>query len=462
MGLRGALLLTIATVALLVALPAHASAATANSVVMLSDSGDYIGGGQHRLYHEGNATITVGGSTEYLTVNVSGGNFGDYFTMDFAAPAGQVLAPGVYDKAQRAPFREAGRPGIDISGDGRGCNTIEGRFEVKEFAVTPEGELDRLWIVYEQHCEGGTAALFGEVRLGVPSGDGNTYPAPAVVRWPLNELGGAGTASPVTFLATGPAQLGTATLAGSNPGDFTIRLDECSGRTLAAGGQCEVWVRFTPTAPGTRSALLRVPDSSGATREVLLQGFTYGGTTRLVMQSDSGDYIGQGQSWSYTPANATIAAGGTRRGVYFGLSGANGDDWSGSFSPADGDIIAPGRYTGATRNAFRGTGPGLEVTGNGRGCNEIEGEFTVSEASFDSDGRLRTLGVSFIQHCEGATPALRGTFEFRKGDQTPPPPWMVGGSGSTGTPGTVNPPPPAPSSGTPGGSGEQSATPPAA
>ena len=126
-------------VALVLAPAAHAAGAT--SVVMLSDSGDYIGGGVPRLYHPGNAQISVSGSTAYLDVSVSGGNLGDYFDLEFAAPPGRILTPGTYVGAQRAPFREAGRPGIDVSGDGRGCNTIEGLFEVKAFDVAADGTL---------------------------------------------------------------------------------------------------------------------------------------------------------------------------------------------------------------------------------------------------------------------------------------------------------------------------------
>src|SRR5918992_442224 len=129
---------------------APAGAASLDAVVMYSD-GDYVGQGETRIYHPGNGQIQVGGSTGYLTVGVSGGSLGDSFSMDFAAPPGQVLAPGVYDDAQRAPFREAGHPGIDISGDGRGCNTVTGRFEVRAFDVTADGRLQRLWIVYEHH-----------------------------------------------------------------------------------------------------------------------------------------------------------------------------------------------------------------------------------------------------------------------------------------------------------------------
>lgn len=103
-----------------------------------------IGGGQERLFHSGNASITVSGGPAYVTVSVAGGTSGDSYDFDFAAPPGQQLAPGVYVGAQRAPFREAGRPGIDISGSGRGCNTIEGSFEVKEITVGSSGFVERL------------------------------------------------------------------------------------------------------------------------------------------------------------------------------------------------------------------------------------------------------------------------------------------------------------------------------
>jgi hypothetical protein len=118
--------------------------------------------------------------------------------------------------------------------------------------------------------------------------------------------------------------------------------------------------------------------------------------------------------------------------VSFGIDGANGDWWYGDFVPEQGDILAAGSTYEATRYPFNGSGAGMDVSGEGRGCNQLSGTFTVTEATFDEDGRLRTFGTSFEQHCEHMTPALRGTFEFRAGDTTPPPPWMVPGPGTVG------------------------------
>jgi hypothetical protein len=182
-----------------------------------------------------------------------------------------------------------------------------------------------------------------------------------------------------------------------------------------------------PATAGTRLATLRVTDGSGAVHEVALQGFAYGGRTRVEMTSDPGDYIGQGRKWSYTIATSEIAMGGSRWYVGFGIDGADGSWWDATFVPSQGDILVVGdTYANATRYPFNGTGPGLSVTGNGRGCNTLTGSFTVTAADFAPDGRLRSAGISFVQHCEGATPALRGTWEFRAGDNTPPAPWLVG------------------------------------
>jgi PASTA domain len=423
--------------------PATAEASPSNSVVMLSDPGDWVGGGAQRIYHSGNASISLGGSPGYVTVGVSGGNFGDYFDLDFAAQPGHALAPGYYVDAQRAPFREAGRPGIDISGDGRGCNTIEGLFEVRDIAVDAAGAVTRLWIVYEQHCEGGTAALFGEVRVGEPPSADPTLVSPSTVRWPATDAGRPSTVVPVTLVAfDAPLTVTSASVVGGNASDFLVRSDECSGQTLPVGGSCQVWLRFIPGAAGTRQSTLRLT-GGGTQRDIALQGFAFGDTTRVDMTSDPGDYIGQGQTWSYTVTNSLIAAGGIRQYVGFGIDGADGSWWSAAFVPGRGDILAPGTYPNAARYPFNGDGPGLDVTGNGRGCNTLRGQFTVNSASWWPDGTLRGFSVTFEQHCEGATPALRGTFQYRAGDTTPLAPWMIGSGLGPLLPPPPPPPPPA-------------------
>src|SRR5205823_3370780 len=81
--------------------PSRAQAATRSSVTMFSDPGDWIGGGTSRLFDSGNASIQMSGTPAFIGIDVSGGTSGDYYTFEFAAPAGQQLAPGVYVHAQR-------------------------------------------------------------------------------------------------------------------------------------------------------------------------------------------------------------------------------------------------------------------------------------------------------------------------------------------------------------------------
>ena len=133
---------------------APVGASPVTSVVTFSDPGDYIGVGQPRFFYPGNSSIKIIGNAGYFTISVSGGSIGtDNFSMVFAAPPSETLHTGLYTGLQRAPFRQSGHAGMDIYGDGRGCNEVGGRFDVKDFHVGGNGIPDRLWISYEQHCE---------------------------------------------------------------------------------------------------------------------------------------------------------------------------------------------------------------------------------------------------------------------------------------------------------------------
>lgn len=153
---------------------------------MVSDAQDYIGQGQDRIFYTGSGSVS--GDASFLTVSVSGGNLGDYYRMQFAPAPGEQLQASSYEDAVRATSRESGIPGIDIFGDGRGCNRVSGRFEVKEMGLAPDGIVQSLWILYEHHCEGHLAALFGEVRYNVGT-SGDLLVAPSSVRWPDSETG---------------------------------------------------------------------------------------------------------------------------------------------------------------------------------------------------------------------------------------------------------------------------------
>jgi hypothetical protein len=392
------------------------------SITMVSEGGDYIGGGTERFFDDANAELHVAEGSGAVDLQISGGTYGESFSLTFQAASGRILGPGWYPNAQRWPFQVAGRPGIDVSGEGRGCNQIAGNFEVRDIAWSPAGTLQRLWLIYEQHCEGGIRALFGEVRIGVASSPADVEPD--TVRWPEIHPGAQGEAVPVRVRQVGASDVGVSgvTLGGAHPQDFSIRSDGCTGSILSAGDACVVYVRFAPKSPGPRTAVLLLATDAG-TFQVRLDGYGVPGITDWQMTSDPGDYIGGGRTYLYTSAVDTIGYSGSAQYVSGGVNAADGDWWGASFEPAQGDVLGAGEtYPDAHRYPFNGSGPGMDVSGSGRGCNTLVGSFTVNQIGFSSaNNALDRLDLTFEQHCEGATPALRGRLRYRaRADFTPP------------------------------------------
>jgi len=155
----------------------------------------------------------------------------------------------------------------------------------------------------------------------------------------------------------------------------------------------------------------------------------------LKLQSQPGDFIGQGQTVDilYTPSDSPFffanIVGFTANGEPDFLDFAFGDPTASpntfttlDFSTAGlGIPILPGTYglpgNTAQRASFADPGhPGLDVTFQNRGSNTLTGNFIVSDATFFLDAnnmfKIGSFDVSFEQHSEGAVPALFGTFTY--------------------------------------------------
>jgi hypothetical protein len=133
---------------------------------LASDRGDYIGIGK---------TLTLTPDDVAFEASIADGFFrafatspafgGEWWIVDIAAPPGEDLKPGTYANATRASFRDPGEPGLDVYGDGRGCNTVTGRFTVNELLLTGTGDIRRFDADFEQHCGGYNPALIGKIRI---------------------------------------------------------------------------------------------------------------------------------------------------------------------------------------------------------------------------------------------------------------------------------------------------------
>jgi hypothetical protein len=136
-------------------------------------------------------------------------------------------------------------------------------------------------------------------------------------------------------------------------------------------------------------------------------------TTALFFESQAGDYIGAGQTHTYTPADGIFEV---RRnydqGVGFTVRSSNYSFWWYLDLAGAGSIpLAVGSYPAAKRYPFT-VGNGLSFSGSGRGCNELTGRFEVLEVALAADGTVLRFAADFEQHCEDANPGLFGAIRY--------------------------------------------------
>jgi hypothetical protein len=167
--------------------------AQSTSLSMSSDPGDYIGDGQNHFYTPADGTFTAQKNFDNgVSISFNTPTFSHFWHLDFAAPQGQLLTVGIYTGAVRFPFQPDELPGMDVSGDGRGCNMLTGTFEVIEVAYGPADDVTAFRATFEQHCEGAPPALRGEIRFNA------TVPIEMTAPTQVSVLEGAPLAFPVT------------------------------------------------------------------------------------------------------------------------------------------------------------------------------------------------------------------------------------------------------------------------
>ncbi|WP_329334106.1 hypothetical protein OG866_12020 [Streptomyces sp. NBC_00663] len=159
------------TTGLLTGTEAHALPVTDGSFAFSGDEGDWVSGGQSYAYStasQDRLNISADSTDNGVHLSVDGAN-GDWWYLDLTAPSGQTLAPGTYTGATRYPFNEPTEPGLDLSGNGRGCNTLTGEFTITDVEFGPQGYVEKLDASFVQHCEGGSTAARGEVHIANPA-----------------------------------------------------------------------------------------------------------------------------------------------------------------------------------------------------------------------------------------------------------------------------------------------------
>ena len=231
---------------------ARLASAQSNLVMLISQPGDFVGKGQ--TYVTTNETDFIFSGT-LPSVRITAAN---NYIIAFAGPGGTNLAVGLYTNATLLPFADSA-PGINVMGNNIGCDAVCGDFQILEIHADESGQVDRLWVVFTNHCECTTAAMTGEIRyhsLGAP-----LVPVPKTIRVPADFAtiqAGIDNASPLavdTVLVS--------------PGLYRESVSFRGRRVAVVGAGGPVATIISPPA-GSAAVVF----NSGETADAVLSGFT--------------------------------------------------------------------------------------------------------------------------------------------------------------------------------------------
>lgn len=373
-------------------------------LVMDSEPGDYVGGGVLRSYTPADGTFQVvqnawGG----ISVHVVGATF--WWRVNLSAPGEARITPGLYSSATRYPFSPF--IGLAVSGSEGGCNRLTGRYLVREVDYTSGGALVRVAVDIEQHCEDADAALFAVLRFN------STVPADNLLkvepRYALRVTESSRGVVTGAGIACGGGQVTCATTFDS-PSEATLTAIPHSGYIFTGwSGGCS---GGATTTINVNSVKMCTPSFDTA--------LPTAPRTLLTMNSEAGDYIGQGEDYVYSSVNSHWTTQVIDDGNWIRLTldvpkPTYATSWTLEFRALPGEVLQPGVYSNAYRAAFRTTTPGMSIYGDGRGCNTVEGEFVVHQFEYDPTTRTVTaFAADFEQFCEftGAR-SLTGSVHYR-------------------------------------------------
>ena len=268
---------------------------TVNFVYLQSDPGDPVGRGGTYLYTQADSIIKVSANRGLLTLSINGDVS---WRGQFCAMKGLTsLQAGYYPDLQRYPFHyNPVRGGLNVGGPGYGTNQLTGWFAVDDVTYS-DGVLTSIDLRFEQHGDGGTTALHGEIHWRA---DDPTQPPGPVLPVPDT-----------------------------------------------------LW----------RPAADPAPDAD----------------TYVYLDSDAGDFIGQGQEYLYTEPESDIAV--SQSGGYLSVSVGG---WQGDFEAMIGlTSLQAGYYPGMKRYLFENPARGgLDWSGHSRGSNTLTGWFAVDDIEY--------------------------------------------------------------------------------
>jgi hypothetical protein len=232
------------------------------SVTIVGESGHFVVGNRSLAYSSIPTATLFGVDVVRFSLKNSPTEFG--YSLWFAPPPGERLQVGTYENVQRAPFQQPGHAGMNLSGDGRGCNQVEARFTVHRVEYGRDGVPYIFESDFQHRCVGDTGWARGSISyVTVP-------PAPSfTVQTTSIEFGVVDNRSTssqsIEVKNNGQVVVGVnLAVTGLNRSDFALYDNTCAAPIeLQPLQSCSARVEFAPTSgSGLRQAEVLVSDRS--------------------------------------------------------------------------------------------------------------------------------------------------------------------------------------------------------
>ena len=366
-----------------------------------SEPGDYVGQGGNRTLTPLDGTfLAARNDHQGVTVSFRTPEMLSYlhlWRLDFSSNEAPLVA-GTYAAATAYPATPLN--GLNVSGSGRGCSSLTGRFIVYEAVYRSDGSVRRFAADFEQHCNDSVPALFGAIRYNstiasaVPfGGDYPSYRLDVSTTAGGRVIGGGldcrvnGPVCQVSLLSASQVAIVALPDAGSVFAGWAGDCRGASSTSVHVNGPKACTAVFEPLVPSSPR-------------------------TFLYVDSQPGDYIGGGRRVAYNVLNSRWTAVSAGAGNYVRVATVNGiDDWRLEFSAPAGQPLTVGNYTAARRSAFT-TFNGLDVSSSSHGCNDLTGRFVILDIALAPDGTVLRFAADFEQHCNDDAAGLVGAVRY--------------------------------------------------
>jgi len=205
---------------------------------------------------QGNAYVTGGtSSTDFPTANpTQSANAGGYdaFVTKLNAAGSQILYSSYLGGSSDENGFNGGSVGLDAAGN------------IYVYGTTTSSDFPTVNPIQAANA-GGYDSFLTKIGSGVSL-------SKTRVTYPTQVVGTESAAKTVTLSNLGSGVLAITSITSSDPAEFQVTTNTC-GASVAAGGNCDIDVAFSPTASGTRTGKIKIADSElGSPQAITVTG----------------------------------------------------------------------------------------------------------------------------------------------------------------------------------------------